>query len=53
MGKVKKRKVNKSQNNIVPDISDEELPIDSKENVVQTILDQLQVSFLVGFTIGN
>ncbi|CAH2050454.1 unnamed protein product, partial [Iphiclides podalirius] len=44
MGKVKKRKVNKSHSNIVQDISDEELPVDSKENVIQTILDQLQGS---------
>lgn len=45
MGKVRKRKPHKSQSNTVADVSDEELPVDSKENVIQTILDQLQVSF--------
>ncbi|KPI94899.1 HEAT repeat-containing protein 3 [Papilio xuthus] len=44
MGKVRKRKPNKAQNNIVADVSDEELPVDSKENVIQTILDQLQAA---------
>ncbi|XP_068626459.1 HEAT repeat-containing protein 3 [Battus philenor] len=44
MGKVRKRKPNKSQNIIVANISDEEIPEDSKENVIQTILDQLQMA---------
>ncbi|CAG4978619.1 unnamed protein product [Parnassius apollo] len=42
MGKVRKRKPNKTKNNIIAENIDEEIPVDSKENVIQTILDQLQ-----------
>lgn len=51
MGKVRKPKHNKTKKTIVSDnIDDEEqIPLDSKENVIQTIVDQLQVNKSVVF----
>lgn len=48
MGKVRKTKARKVKNAVVSEESNEEeqLSNDSKENAVQTILDQLQVSFI-------
>lgn len=45
MGKVKKSKPARSRKPVVETHSDEEeqVPVDSKENALQTILDQLQV----------
>lgn len=44
MGKVRKRKLNKVSNNVAASNNDEEeLPVDCKENLIQTMLDQIQV----------
>lgn len=44
MGKVRKRKLNKVSNNVAASNNDEEeLPVDCKENVIQTMIDQIQV----------
>ncbi|CAK1540045.1 unnamed protein product [Leptosia nina] len=42
MGKIKKRKQNRRQNQDVEETIEEEIQIDTKENVIQTIIDQLQ-----------
>ncbi|XP_038207905.1 HEAT repeat-containing protein 3 isoform X2 [Zerene cesonia] len=42
MGKIRKRKPNKSQSPESIETFEEELQIDSKENAIQTIIDQLQ-----------
>ncbi|CAH2102480.1 unnamed protein product [Euphydryas editha] len=43
MGKIRKRKLNKVSNNVTSSNNDEEeLPVDSKDNVIQTMIDQIQ-----------
>ncbi|CAH0727325.1 unnamed protein product, partial [Brenthis ino] len=45
MGKVRKRKQNKGSNDVVSsNVDEEELIVDSKENAIQTIIDQLQTA---------
>ncbi|KAM3967828.1 HEAT repeat-containing protein 3 isoform 1-T1 [Aphomia sociella] len=46
MGKIKKSKPSRVKRNVNPDISDEEeqLCVDSKENAIQIVLDQLQTA---------
>ncbi|XP_049876847.1 HEAT repeat-containing protein 3 [Pectinophora gossypiella] len=46
MGKIRKPRPNRTKRNVEPDVSDEEeqIPVDSKENAIQTILDQLQAA---------
>lgn len=45
MGKVRKRKLNKVSNNVAASNNDEEeLPVDCKENVIQTMIDQIQTA---------
>lgn len=47
MGKIKKAKPSKhKKDGAISSDEEEQVPIDSKENVIQTILDQLQVSKL-------
>ncbi|XP_050346672.1 HEAT repeat-containing protein 3 [Nymphalis io] len=43
MGKIRKRKVNKSDN-IESTCNDEEISVDSKENAIQTMIDQIQTA---------
>lgn len=52
MGKVRKRKENKASSDVSNDAEDSEFLEDSKENAIQTIIDQLQVNklpFLIKF----
>lgn len=48
MGKIRKPKPTRAKKSApVIEVNDEEeLPVDSKENAIQTILDQMQVSFV-------
>lgn len=47
MGKIRKRKPHKTKiNDIEVALDSEEFQLDSKENVIQTIIDQIQVRLL-------
>lgn len=45
MGKIRKRKINKSHAPELTESIEEELTLESNENAIQTIIDQLQVSY--------
>lgn len=54
MGKVRKRKPKAHKalySEPAHNSDEEELPVDSKENVIQTVIDQLQVNTIISNTI--
>lgn len=53
MGKVRKPRPNRRPVTVLEDSPEEPEVVDSKENALHTILDQLQVSFIITYKVRN